>query len=298
MVRQPLLAALTLALSILPSVALAQSTGELRDEPYRHRLAFDLGLYHDSDPGSSFTVFSPSFRGAFGIASLGRNGLVQLDIDWRASAYHFETDVGTASGFRALNPYVGVRFGGEGGDRRSRWRARGGFGATAPLTNLYDRDLELSNTAGWSAPLRGGWDIWLSSTSNLALVGRGDFEYRNRYFLTGIEAAIGVLLPLEHDGATRDTIVAPQVGVWAAFRVAQILALGGRFQAVAIVDTRDLSPGISNTEGLLASGPFVRLELGAGFLEAQLLINLDEPFGFGFDEDRYWAFYFQGGAQF
>lgn len=301
-IRSQLSLAIATALLAFPSVSLAQgSTGELREAPYRHRIAGELGFYHRGMTGGSLVALQPAIHASFGLLQQeGETPIgLQLDLDWRGAGYVADSDFGDDSAaFRVFNPYAGVRIGHEEHDLESSWRVRGGLGITLPLANAYDPDDEVFTTLVLGAALTGGWDPWLSSIGSMAVVLRGDFEYRHTYFLAGAETALGLMLPVEYQGFTGDTVVAPQLGVWAAGRPIEQLAIGMRFQAVALVRTGDTAFGMSNTEGYLALVPFVRLELGAGFLETRLVANLDDPFGPAFDEGGFWGWYIGGGASF
>lgn len=287
--------------ALAPGSAAAQgSTGELLDEDYQHRIAGELGIYQRSTGGNSLVMVQPGLHAAIGIVAAEAGGPgVQLDIDWRGGGYVNDPELGDSqSAFRVFNPYVGARVAFGAGEPGSRWRARVGGGVTLPLANAYDGNLDLLLAGYGALAMTGGWDPWLNSAGNMAVVARGDFEYRHQYFLVGAETSLGFMLPVEWEGRTGDTIVVPQLGIWAAARPIEQLAIGGRFQAVAQITTGDVSPGASNAEGFLAFTPFIRAELGGGFIETRLVINLDEPFGFAFDHDRFWGFYIAGGASF
>jgi hypothetical protein len=284
--------------AIAPRASAQMSTGELRDHGYAHRVSGELGFhYREQTIGLSETeiaLFQPSLYGTFGLLPTVDDGLsVEIDTAWR-----FGGVAGDISAFRAANPYLGVRVGVRSAEG---WRARGGLGFTLPLTNLYD---DYDGAGGFDAAgavailgivgLQGAWDPWLESVLNAAIVLRGDFEYRHQYFAAGAETAFAALLPVEYQGRTGDTTYAAQLAVWGAGRPIPELALGVRFQAVMLDSSRDgTSP-----EGYLALIPFVRGEIGDAFVESRLVMNLDDPLGFAFDDGRFWAIYLLGGGTF
>lgn len=291
-------AVVLLAVLALPlDVAAQASTGELRDEPFRHLFAAELGLFYADHDDTWVVALQPAVHAQIG-ALEQTDSLpisVQLDVDWRGAGFDGDSPAGPSSGFRAWNPYLGARVGHEAGEPGSRWRARGGLGLTLPLANLYDAGSELFTSKVVGQALTGGWDPWLSSRPEVAVVVRGDFEYRHTHFFVGAETALGLLLPIEHEGVTGSTILVPQLGVWAAGRLVEQLALGVRFQAVAQILTR-AAPGASDTEGFTALVPFLRSDLGPGFIETRVVINLDDPWGPAFDDGRFWGWYIGGGV--
>jgi hypothetical protein len=297
MPHAPFARAVTVALLVLASPfahAQAQgSTGELRDRPYEHRFAIRGGLYVRSEAGETLAVYVPQAEVAIGLVRPSRDVLVQLDLDWRLTAYTFSGS-GGSSALRAFNPYVGVRVGYEDGEEGSRLRIRGGGGLTLPFANLYDADAVLVLTLVSGLALTGAWDPWLSAVGSMGLVGRGDVEYRHTYVLVGGEAALAALIPVEYMGYTGDTVMVTQLGFFVAGRPIPELAIGARLQAVGVFSTG--SGG--GSEGYLALAPFIRAEIGPGFIETRLFMNLDDPYGFAFDDGKFWAWSFAAGGAF
>lgn len=299
------LASMTLAL--VPSVADAQTpTGELTDANRGpHRFGVETGLYYrDAADDLQVGVTQYTLSGTFTVADI-EDVAVQLDAAWRITAVF-----GDFNAWRAANPYVGARVGVRGGEQGSQWRARGGLGLTIPISNLYGDFRSLfageHGLVAWALGpgMHGQYDAWLQLPLNMALVVRGDFEFRGEFVAAGADTAVGFLFPIEYDGRTGNTVIAMQVGGWGAGRPIPELALGLRLQAVAGIPT----DGDSSTEGYVSLIPFVRAEIdeGAGFLEARWHLNLDEPFGWSYDASgmpeaqigRIWAVYLFGGRNF
>lgn len=303
-------AALLVVAAVAPASVLAQSsTGELTAEPTEHRVAGELGFFYRREGEADIAILQPSFYGNFTVAHLSDAAFVQIDAAWRMIGLF-----GDLSAFRAMNPFIGARIGAGGGAPTDRWRARGGVGFTLPLTNAYDDfrggpfgRLSDGLFAQILVPgMQGVYDDWLTSPLNAAVVFRGDFEYRGEYFFTGVDTALAALLPVEYDGRTGDTLIDLQLGAFAGGRPIPALALGVRFQAVALITTRDTMGVSSNAEGYTSLIPFVRGEFGHGFVEGRLLMNLDTPWGFAFDSGttasgvfiRVWAIQVSAGATF
>jgi hypothetical protein len=53
-----------------------------------------------------------------------------------------------------------------------------------------------------------------------------------------------------------------------------------------------------DTATLFAIQPYGRFEFGRAFLDASFVLNVDDPYGFGFDEGKYWAIRLGGGGSF
>ena len=294
--RSHLFIASILLVLAAPTLASAQMfTGELpgRDAgDTQSRIAGEMGLYvYDQGPTEA-ALAQPSFYASFGLLDSRSGGFLDLDLAWRAAG-----SAGDISAFRAGNPYVGIRGGFR--DRRDRWRFRVGAGATAPLMSLYDDyrapgDIEAVFTVTVANAMQGNLDAWLLAPLTASLVVRADFEYRGDAWGIGVDSAFAAMLPVEYNDRTGDTTYAAQLGVFALGRPVDALAIGGRFQAVMLDSSRDgTSP-----EGYLALIPFIRGEFGGGFIEGRLVMNLDEPLGFAFDDGNVWAVYVSGGANF
>jgi hypothetical protein len=168
-----------------------------------------------------------------------------------------------------------------------------------PFTNLYD-DVGGATSAtvfGLAPGMQGLYDAWLLTVLNMAIVGRGDIEHRAEHFAVGGDVAFAALLPVTYQGDTGDTLILMQAGVWASAQPVRGLALGGRFQVVGAFGTGPGDP----SEGYLSLIPFVRVELGSFFIETRLLMNLDEPYGFAFEDGSFlhiWALQLVVGASF
>ncbi len=270
--------ALALALcSLAPSLARAQATtGELRDYDSFLRVRGEMG----------FTYFERRFMFSsdtadFGVAmpAVFVDGMfydvdgVQLNVDfaWRAVG-----SAGDISAFRAGNPLFGVRA----GYRSGSFRVRGGLAFTLPLTNLYD-DLRSSGFGGGGGIhgqfsmvvgmlAQGGWDAWLLTYVNSTVLARGDFEYRGDYLVAGVDGSLGVMLPVEYEGRTGDSTYAAQIGGFIGGRPIPELVLGTRLHAVMLDSSADGTAPL----GFAAITPFVRGEIGIGFIEGRVLVNL------------------------
>ena len=276
----PLAIALLLCL-FSPALAAAQaSTGELRDGLPTLRVAGSLGVSYLDRDGFDAATIQPSVF-VDGVVFESEGVFVSLDAAWQAAGA-----AGDISAFRAGNPLFGARA----GYYQDGLRVRGGVALTLPLTNAYDDSRALLGgglhgiiAMATGLAMQGNWDPWLLSYLNMALVFRGDFEYRAEYFDVGVEGAFAPMFPVEYEGRTGDTTLAAQIGGWAAARPLPELAVGTRLHAVMLDSTaEDTSP-----VGFLALTPFVRGEFDPAFVEARVVVNLVS--------DNYEGIYGQGG---
>ena len=282
---------LVVVFQMVPAVATAQpSTGEAPTLPGQHRVSGAVDIYS----GNSVTMFAPAFYGRFrlydargSLAGLsGRGGfVVDLDVAWRGVG--LAGDVGI---FRMGNPFVGVRFG---KDSRA-FTIRFGGGITLPLINLYDDGFEAFTAYGVGRAVHGFWDLELLTPQSMSVLFYGDAQYRASAFTLGGDAGFSTLINVPEGGPSGDPVLLFKLGVYGAALPIPELALGLRFQMVALV-----APGGGGGEdGYLAMVPFIRGQFGQGFAEVRLWMNLDEPLGFAFDSGKFWAISFSGGGNF
>jgi hypothetical protein len=107
-------------------------------------------------------------------------------------------------------------------------------------------------------------------------------------FVVSADFALG--LHLSTDGA--DSEISVQLDPGIGYYVSRDALLGVRLP-IAAVPTAD-----SGDNAQIALEPFVRVGLGAGFLNLRFTMNLDEPNGFAFDEGKIWGLHVGGGGSF
>ncbi|HJL18530.1 MAG TPA: hypothetical protein RMH99_22915 [Sandaracinaceae bacterium LLY-WYZ-13_1] len=279
---------------LVTSIAVLASSGTAGAQPWTgerwvrgraHRVGGSAAFFGREggnliDPGNGEQwAFSPSFEGRFRLVdenAFHRDAFIlDLDVAWRSVGAW-----GDADSFRVGNPYVGLRL----GWRAPRWRLRFGAGTTAPLSNAFEDGGADRRAWQLGQALHGAWDPWLLEPEVQPLVLRGDFELHGRYFQVGFDASLGVVFPLRRAGGG-DTEYVFQTGAFGAATPIPELALGGRFQLVFASDWRVGFGG--DDEAQLALIPFVRVQLEPAFFELALVMNLDDPYGFAFDDGVY-----------
>jgi hypothetical protein len=189
-------------------------------------------------------------------------------------------------GFGVGNPYLGVSR--VHLDGTLRYKA--GLGVTLPLA----ADEDASGAAVVVAPATYGMqDIHLWAPDTLSITAPLRVEAGDTVVLS-VDAMPGVLIdsnddrPADDDAPELFLQVAPGAGVWATdtFLVGTRLPI---FWAVT---------GDAPDNAQLALEPYARLDVGSGFVNAGLTVNLDEPLGFAFDRAKVWGAHLGGGLIF
>jgi hypothetical protein len=231
------------------------------------RLWAELG-FHDQD---AFTSLSSEV--GFGLLLTQRLELEGV----LPFAYASTPDPGGDDGFEIGNPYLGINL----FDDRLRWS----LGVALPLASEDDFGLPLLG----ALVTRGLQDIYLWEQDTFGLVGRLRAEAGNEIVVAFDGAAI-VSIPTS-DQDNRDVDVTLQPAGELIIRLTRPTSFGARL-SLAWLLTRE-----GDDDAQLALAPFLRHDFGSSFFTAQLLMNLDEPYGFAFDEGKVWGFFFGlGGA--
>lgn len=283
-----------LAASVL-SVTEAQAqpwTGErwVRGRP--HRVEGEGALFVRNDQW----VFSPSIAARFRVIDehdFAREAFI-MDVDLAARGVGI---AGPADSFRVGNPYLGVRF----GYRHPLFVAHGGVGSTVPLTNAFDDGADDWQAYRLGQAVHGAWDAWLMEPEIQPLIVRGDLEMHGDYGYFGFDAAFAVIFPIRDSSPNGGTEWAFQTGAYGAWTPVPEVALGARVQTFFATDWRVGFGGVDEAQFALI--PFFRLDFEPVFFEFRLVMNLDDPFGFAFDDSAdpagaVWATTLTVGARF
>ena len=284
-------AAMLAALSAAP--AAAQYTGPRQIQPTDSAVWGEVGLFAGSDRVGATdvdtTFFRTLLRAYFGVGSL------ELAFAWGFAFGSFDALTADDTAFRFGNPYAALHFKLEKRD----FVLRIGGGLALPVATIDD-DASLEEAFSQSLALQGAaaigglWDAWLWTADRFSIVAPSfRMDGRGSDFVWAVEAALGVLI--DTSDADRDAEVVIQGAVEGGARLGRSFVLGGRFQTVLwpTVDD-DLDEDLTQ----LAFGPFIRVEGESGFGYLRMTINLDEPYGFAFDDDGIWGLHAGGGARF
>jgi len=183
------------------------------------------------------------------------------------------------------NPTVGVSF----VSFRQRMRFRVGGALALPVGNDSDYLAMF-----FASAMEGFWDLWLWAPERLGLVApfriEGDVSLAVTLFF---EAALAAMIDVG-DG-DRDTLFDVQLAGGAEFHLSESFVLGLRLQGVYLVND---GIGTDDSTFQAALEPYLRVEFGGGFVFARVMMNLDRPLGFAFDEGRFWGLFVGGGGRF
>lgn len=268
---------------------------------------------HPVEPGADFdelrrTHFELHLTGHFGtvltkdaltiaqlltiVQPVGRNEVI---FQWGMGNFQIndfvDAEAGDDSGKKTLstfslgNPHLAWLF---------AWRVphrwiRAGFGIAAPAANIRDEEVlegfidSLSYQALWG--VHGGRDIWLWAPETLSGVLHADITFRFEMGVTvgiGVHAAEMYAIDGDRDGEL-DT--AAQGDLDLAYEHPSF-----RAGVLATYATRITGDGTQDEKDNIGVTPELRLRLPRMVdLVARFNLNIDEPLGFSFDDDRYWG---------
>jgi hypothetical protein len=213
---------------------------------------------------------------------------VAIEVRWPVLNHgSFESDFGGDSS----SVKVGNAFGGafwHGGDGRLTYRVGGG--ATLPLAWIDDDDgLEGFFALALASATHASLDLWLWLPETLSMVGSGGIEY-----VEGVVAGgeMDLALVLDIGDVLEDTEPVIQVRGWIGADLGEGSRAGVALGLVAVFDGDE-----EGDNAQLSLEPFVEIAFGNGFVLARLMMNLDEPNGFAFDEGGVWGLTVGGGGR-
>jgi len=245
----------------------------------RGRAHAELGFFHLSDAGhlNSF----PTLLG------VGFKVIPALELEALLPVGFLEYGGGSSSSEVAVaagNLHLGLSYLSREGSMRLKIGGAVEFG---PWTNDYETESAIAIVLGH--PVGGGQDIGLWTPGVLSIVAPGRFEYGDA-IVFGTDFALGVHIPDQGDTAVTVQL-APGLGVY----VSDSALLGIRVPVTIAPTSFDEE---NDDAALVALEPYARLTLGKGFLNARFTMNVDEPYGFSFEENKFWGLHVGGGVTF
>ncbi len=175
-----------------------------------------------------------------------------------------------------------------------RW-IRAGIGVAAPAASIRiadgnDLTEELVDRVAYAALVgaHGGRNIWLWAPEAMSVIGHADINFRFQFGMTvGVGAHVAELVGIdEHEKVYEDqfnTVVQGDLDL--AYEHARV-----RIGLLTSYATFVTGPGSQDEKDSIGVTPEVRLRIpGAVDVVARFNLNVDEPYGFSFDDDRFWG---------
>jgi hypothetical protein len=185
------------------------------------------------------------------------------------------------SSFNMGNLYAGVNV--LGGSGELKYKFGGGLGF--PTSSASDIGDAIAYSGG--AGIHAAQQFYLWAPENLTLNGIGRIEYGNKVIFTG-DAMLSIYFPTGDVSNDNELTIglAPGIGAW----LGDDALLGGR------VLVWYGSFGDDNAQ--LGVEPYFRYHFGDAFINARFTLNIDEPYGFSFDDGGLWGLHLGGGLSF
>ncbi len=258
----------------------------------RFHLLGELGLFAGKLEGDQRSiVLSPLFEMRF---QLAYSFLMQ--VQWGMSYANVDLDpdgnIEPANSFRVGNPYVAFHYQGV----KNQFSYRFGVGVAIPVASLPDDPVDQVIAASayyLAAGLRGNTSFWLWDPHTVSAIVPLAVERRKPSgFLWGTYLDTGALIKINDKNArTSKTDFIMQMAGMMGYQATDWLRVGSRFTLVII-------PKWNEQKTQLAVEPYVRFGNENAFGAIRLNINIDNPYGFSFDDRQVWGLRIGGGAAF
>ncbi|HTQ06509.1 MAG TPA: hypothetical protein VMI54_21765 [Polyangiaceae bacterium] len=248
------------------------------DDAQRGRVYGDIALMHkEPGGGTHFTSLTFLLGGAFKvIPSLEIEAF--LPFGWVQGG---GGGGGNQDAAAVANAHVGASY----LTRGDHWRLKiGGAVEWGPWAHDLSIVPTAALTAGYAA--WGGQDRGLWAPDTFTIVAPARFEYGDTFVATA-DASIGLHIPTNGGDTELSLQIAPGFGYY----VTDALIVGARFP-FAWVPTAD------GDNTFVSEEPYLRYNFGPAYVSTRVTVNLDQPFGFGFDSVGFWAWHVAGGASF
>jgi len=253
-----------------------------QDAARPHRLWIQATGYTGHLDSDRVTTIAPRFGGAF---VLGES--IELKVQLPLVTGNFERKMEQTSETRTLpgNPFVGLGhvLAPEG------FRLTVGGGAAVPLAQDKKSDQYDNLAFSYARASRAGREGWLYTPHRLPIVAYANLEKKiERGPLVGADFAFALMPRIR--GSSDALATTAQLGVWAAAAlVDDSLRLGGRIDSVLLASDRVQ----------MAFVPFLHVDTDGGALfRAELTVNLNDPYGFAFEEGGVWGLSVYAGSRF
>ncbi|NPC86254.1 hypothetical protein HPC49_49710, partial [Pyxidicoccus fallax] len=253
------------------ALCLTASAGRAAEVPAprpRNSVTFETYAYSGTLNGQTTSVFAPALFASFPLSER-----VSLNAAWLFA--YAPSRGGAPASFQAGNPSIGPSV----VLLDDAWKVRTGGGLVLPFTLLSDPDEQGSALLRRAATLRGNSGFSLVAPGLLGFTPWADAALRQGSFRFLVDFRVPMSAQLsEKRGRRVDAVF--QLSGTPALDVHPNVLVGSTFQAIYVATAAEGSDPV-----FLAVIPSVRLHGRAGFIEARLTLNLDEPLGFAFSQD-------------
>lgn len=217
---------------------------------------------------------------------------VRWGLAWARTELTILNTVSERSSARAGNPFLGGYYTNRLGPIRWNLGAGLAFPVLRPVRTLDDHAQIAIAIA--TPGLYGAYDPYLWVADRLTPVARGAVEYAFEELLRlRLEQGFGVLVFTGDDrdyAEAQETEFLYQAALEAEYTPIREIGIGVRFQGVYL--------SLSDDEFQSSFEPYLVGRYGPAFARVGFLMNLDEPYGFSFEDDRVWAVSVRAGADF
>ena len=255
----------------------------------RFHILGELGMFAGKLEGDQRSiVMSPIVEMRFQLAYN-----VVMQAVWGMSYGNLDRDQADAQNtFRFGNPYLAFHYQG----RKGQFSYRAGGGVTVPAATLPDDindQVAAASAYALAAAIRGNNNFWLWDPHTVSVIIPIALErYKPSGFLWGAYLDTGALIKLNDKNArTSKTDFIMQMAAMMGYQATDWLRVGSRFSLVLIPKFKE-----QNTQ--LAVEPYLRFGKDNAFGSIRVNINIDNPWGFSFDDRQVWGLRFGGGAAF
>ncbi len=291
---------------LLFAAALWLVPGEARafpDEPYtldegkkghvkRFHVLGELGMFAGKLEGEQRSIImSPIIEMRFQLAYS-----MVMQAVWGMSYANVDRDpdgnVPPDNAFRVGNPFLAFHYQG----RKGQFSYRAGVGGTVPAASLPDEiDEQVTAASAYylAAAIRGNTGFWLWDPHTASVIIPLAVErYKPSGFVWGAYLDTGALIKINDKNArTSKTDFIMQMAAMMGYNATDWLRVGSRFTLVLI-------PKFNEQKTQLAVEPYLRFGNDNAFGAIRVNINIDNPWGFSFDNRQVWGLRLAGGASF
>lgn len=206
--------------------------------------------------------------------------------------YGYSTDIpllgsqsGGDSSFALANLHLGVNYFAFRGPLRFKV---GGALEYGPWTNDPSAATGIAMLMAHAAMGGESGGLWFPELFSIVTPARVEYAFPTVPLVLSGDVQLGLHIPTDGGDTNFSIQLSPGLGYYAKDTV-----LVGLRMPLTFVPTES-----GSDSAFVALQPYGRFDLGRGFLDASFMLNLDDPYGFSFDQMKVWALRVGGGASF